>query len=967
MSLLLFFNQDESTGGLTGPNVSGRRVLAPPQAMDGTIRKFEPAYWYINFPIPATGAIVTQGANALKITMNLYTTHDNLSQIWESKDTKDHPLFAYGFSRNYRDCTLAFDYNISGAMRLMTQTDGPSLTCIDDLGNSYFVRLNNYRTSGGDTSGHIVLNFDTVKAGEFMDIDVPWERIEQMFIFWIPDHYGSGRSLTVGTIANGANTATITVPNGVPLSPGDTVNFKGATNGPHTISSTTSGASQTITFSPPVDVPGGAPIPNGDPVSCATQLAYPLAASVDAVIDITNISVTGGNSTVPINTFPMDAHPIRMTDGYDNAYPFTPERLVNQMTKLGYRSWYNIYIGISHHHSLKWDAGQSKYMIDPAGPVLCEAAQSFFTDLYTRLHAAGFKIVTSVSFEILDQLCDSAWSQRDWNNEQALTGWSPASTLVSPCSVDGVDYLKSVLVELADVAAGVGAPVYSQVGEPWWWDGSFSTTGVRRPFIYDADTQAAYVAATSNPVPTPFLQNVTTPIGIHAPYLDFCRQKLGQAGLALRDAVLAAHPTATTLILIFTPQFLGTPDAIIRRINLPTEWNAPAFDILQVEDYDKIVIGDYNFTLDQTVRAATDILGYALSDTQYFIGFNLFKETTWIWYNIDKGLLNVDGLGFAETFIWSREQVFRDGWVYSREAWKFFPDVTTLAACWRIERTDGTILRFTTHDRPLIVDGESYSPANSYSPGDVESSTDTSANQMEVMGITSEDITEADLILGLFEHAKVDIFMVDYTDLTIPKTYIQSGWMGQVTSQQESFRADLRGLNTRLSQSIGEVYTPECRYKFGSSRCTIDAQALAVTDTVDAVPGLSADALSRPASSGSQLETAVRSTLTNPNDEFICFSRPEAAGYFDFGVVEWLSGANQGLKMEVMRFDGGTFKLLEGMPYQIEVFDQFKVYPGCDLLATTCKAKFNNLVNFGGFPTIPGTDDVLEFPNSKSG
>ena len=348
----------------------------------------------------------------------------------------------------------------------------------------------------------------------------------------------------------------------MPLKPGDLVNFKGATNGPHTITSTTSGGTQTITFTPGVNVPGTAPIPSGTPVSCTTQDAYPLAASVDAVIDLTNISVTGGNSTLPINTIPIDAHPIRMTDGYDNAYPFTPERIVNQMQLLGYRDWYNIYVGISHHHSLKWDAGESKYMIDPGGPIICEAAQEFFTDLYQRLHTAGYKIITSVSFEILDQLTPSSWAQRDYANEQTLTGWSPASTLVSPCSTAGLQYLKDVMVEICDIAAGVGAPVYAQVGEPWWWDGSFSTTGVRRPFIYDADTQAAYVAATSNPVPTPFLQDVTTAIGIHAPYLDFCRQKLGQAGLAIRDAVLAAHPTATSLILIFTPQFLGTPDAI---------------------------------------------------------------------------------------------------------------------------------------------------------------------------------------------------------------------------------------------------------------------------------------------------------------------------------------------------------------------------------------------------------------------
>jgi hypothetical protein len=31
-----------------------------------------------------------------------------------------------------------------------------------------------------------------------------------------------------------------------------------------------------------------------------------------------------------------------------------------------------------------------------------------------------------------------------------------------------------------------------------------------------------------------------------------------------------------------------------------------------------------------------------------------------------------------------------------------------------------------------------------------------------------------------------------------------------------------------------------------------------------------------------------------------------------------------------------------------------EIAPGCDLRRDTCKAKFGNLLNFGGFPDIPG-------------
>lgn len=1123
-----------------------RRALAPPQELNGTIRRFEPAYWYINFPIPVTGALITTGPNSMRLLGSLHTNKDNVALVWESKDTKDHPLFAYEFSRNYRDCILSFDYAITGAMRLMDQQDGPTLTATDDLGNQYFVRLFNYATGGSTgSSGTIVLDFNQVKGGEFEDVDIPWERIEEMFIFWIPDHYGAGRALTTSSVSDGATSVTITVPNGVPISAGDTIRVKGATNGDLTVTSNTTGTTQTVTFTPGLDVPGGAPIPSGTPVSVDTAEAHPIPfaspARVEFEVNLTNISVTGGNHLLGINTTGLAPHYIRMTDGYDNAYPFAPERIVNQMMKLGYREWYNIYIGISHHHHLDWNPTTEKYEIDlTPGFQLAPAAQAFFEDLYSRLHDEGFKIISSVSFEILDQLCPSAWAQRDATGQQALTGWTPSSTLVSPSSAPAMAYLRDTFLALADIANDLTAPVYFQIGEPWYWDGSFSG-GVRRPFIYDSNMVAEYqalpfplagittgftggttVAPNTNfspgaattdyfwfratldiaptdtgiifevggsttgimiyahagriyvqagngtafgpasnrfeiswaiqgsgsrlleviidrplglalsidgkvvayqlgsitgqiaqnnsgrfsggsgtvcvnrggyttasnysgamvtslvrinnkqwaspTVPTPYIDDVADGVGTSGPYLDWCRAKLGNAGLYLRDQVKAAYPSSTSLILIFTPQFLGTSDPILRRINLPVdEWKAPAFDILQVEDYDKVVEGNYDFITDQTIRAATDLLGYDLADTQYFVGFNLFPQTTWIWYNIDRALWHTRDVEFAETFIWSREQVLRDGWVYSREAHKFFSELTTLAACWKIVRTDGTILRFTTHDKAIVYAGETYSPANSYLPGDIELATDGSSNQMEVWGITSDDITESDLLLGLFEHAFVEIFLVDYTDLTIPRTVLQVGWIGQVRTQQDSFQADLRGLVTRLQQSIGETVSPDCRWDLGDSQCQVNVAALTVTDTVDSVPGLNAESLSRPASSGSALEDAVVQTLINPNDEFICFSRPEADGHFDFGTLTWTSGDNAGLSMEVIRFSGGYFKLMEGMPFQIQVGDGFEVFPGCDKRPTTCKSKFNNFVNNGGFPHVPGTDDILEFPNSRSG
>ncbi len=45
--------------------------------------------------------------------------------------------------------------------------------------------------------------------------------------------------------------------------------------------------------------------------------------------------------------------------------------------------------------------------------------------------------------------------------------------------------------------------------------------------------------------------------------------------------------------------------------------------------------------------------------------------------------------------------------------------------------------------------------------------------------------------------------------------------------------------------------------------------------------------------------------------------------------------------------------------------DSVTLYAGCDLAATTCKNKFDNIVNFSGFPTIPRTNFWTNFTGIK--
>ena len=78
--------------------------------------------------------------------------------------------------------------------------------------------------------------------------------------------------------------------------------------------------------------------------------------------------------------------------------------------------------------------------------------------------------------------------------------------------------------------------------------------------------------------------------------------------------------------------------------------------------------------------------------------------------------------------------------------------------------------------------------------------------------------------------------------------------------------------------------------------------------------------------------------------------------YFQGGLVTWLTGLNRGLKMEVKSYRPNYVYLAQQMGYQIMLGDTYTISAGCDLLASTCNTRFNNIVNFRGFNLVPGQD-----------
>lgn len=85
---------------------------------------------------------------------------------------------------------------------------------------------------------------------------------------------------------------------------------------------------------------------------------------------------------------------------------------------------------------------------------------------------------------------------------------------------------------------------------------------------------------------------------------------------------------------------------------------------------------------------------------------------------------------------------------------------------------------------------------------------------------------------------------------------------------------------------------------------------------------------------------------------------PQAAGWFDLGAVQFVSGANAGIKRTVRQQTASQLTVMQPWPAPVAAGDAFQVYRGCDLTLATCRDKFNNLVHFRGQPFVPPPETV---------
>lgn len=267
--------------------------------------------------------------------------------------------------------------------------------------------------------------------------------------------------------------------------------------------------------------------------------------------------------------------------------------------------------------------------------------------------------------------------------------------------------------------------------------------------------------------------------------------------------------------------------------------------------------------------------------------------------------------------------------------------VTTLCRCWVIRRSDGVIQGFTDHDEDVLLDDINCRAGSGLSGSEAVQKLGLAVDSSELSGALADDtLNEADLAAGRYDAAVVELWLADWTEPNL-RVLLARGTLGEVSREGAAFTAELRGLSERLSQDSGRLYTVTCSADLGDARCRIDLS----------------DARFR----GTGVVLALNATSAFRAGGLDVF----ADGWFTAGKLTFTSGANSGLSVEVKehRKTGAvTLNLWQAMPEPVAVGDTFTATAGCDKRFQTCHDRFNNVVNFRGFPHIPGNDFVISYP-----
>jgi uncharacterized phage protein (TIGR02218 family) len=269
--------------------------------------------------------------------------------------------------------------------------------------------------------------------------------------------------------------------------------------------------------------------------------------------------------------------------------------------------------------------------------------------------------------------------------------------------------------------------------------------------------------------------------------------------------------------------------------------------------------------------------------------------------------------------------------------------VTSFCHCWRLARLDGVVMGFTDHDRDLAFSGVTFRANTGLSASQLECGVGLAPGTSEAAGALSDDsVGESDLLNGIFDGASVETWLVDWTNIE-DRILLDVATIGEVRRGEVAFSAELRSNAHVFDQSQGRTYQRSCAADLGDARCSLalDSPAFKISGFVVSFVG-----------------GVLSLNLAASFD----------GNFFTGGMLVFTAGANAGARLTIKshRQDGAQacIALWTAPAAGVGAGDAVSLIAGCDKSPTTCQQKFDNIVNFRGFPHMPGNDRVIAYPSS---
>lgn len=264
-----------------------------------------------------------------------------------------------------------------------------------------------------------------------------------------------------------------------------------------------------------------------------------------------------------------------------------------------------------------------------------------------------------------------------------------------------------------------------------------------------------------------------------------------------------------------------------------------------------------------------------------------------------------------------------------------------MADLYTITLTDGTVLRYTSCDVPLIAGGNKYAILAITRTG----TTQTRGIDVDTLNITiNTDVQDTlpggstfmhGIAAGSFDNAEIRldrVFSPTPFRLNMPaisSDYILFWWLG-IFNIDEAGGIAVKVKAASMTQLLNtkfprNVYYPPCIYTLGDSECGVDLSKYKISGTV------------RSGSTRSQI--AVDLSI--------------ADGYLNQGSITFTSGNNVNVTRTIRSSSGSQIAVI--LPFQNapQAGDTFIAIPACNKSMNICNSIFHNLAHYRGYPFIP--------------